>query len=52
MGIMGVPVKSKGCLYPECAMGECWKDEPMESMLEAGREEKWLAEWAGSYCEN
>lgn len=52
MSILGVPVMSKAAfIHTERVIGEWWKDKLMESMLEAGREEKRLAERAGSYHE-
>ncbi len=50
MGVLGVPVMSKATfIHTERDIGDWWKEKLMESMLEAGREEKRLAEQAGSY---
>ena len=52
MGILGVPVMSKASfINTERKIGEWWKDKLKESMLEAGREERRLAEERGSYHE-
>ncbi len=52
MGVLGVPVMSKATyIHTERDIGYWWKEKLMESMLEAGREEKRLAEQAGSYHE-
>ncbi len=52
MGVLGVPVMTKSAfIQTERDIGEWWKEKLSESMLEAGREEKRLAEQAGSYHE-
>ncbi len=52
MSVLGVPVMSKATfIQTERSIGDWWKEKLMESMLEAGREEKKLAEQAGSYHE-
>ena len=48
----GVPVLTKPCFISlESNIGECWKQSLLESMIEAGREEKRQAEERGNYHE-
>ena len=50
MSVIGVPVMSKASfISTECDIGEAWTTELCESMAEAGREEKRLAEERGEY---
>ena len=52
MSVMGVPVMTKSCfISTERQIGLWWKEKLKESMLEAGREEKRLAEERGSFHE-
>ncbi len=52
MGVFGIPVMTKAAfISTERAIGEWWKEKLMESMLEAGREKKRLAEESGSFHE-
>ncbi len=52
MGVLGVPVMTKSAfIKTERDIREWWKEKLSQSMLEAGREEKKLAEQAGSYHE-
>lgn len=52
MSTMGIPVMTKASfIATERNIGERWKVELQESMAEAGREEKRLAEENGSYHE-
>ena len=52
MSMVGVPVMSKtSFISTERHIGEAWKDQLRESMLEAGREERRLAIEKGSYYE-
>ena len=48
--VMGTPVVSKSCfIHTERGIGERWKDELEQSMIEAGCEEKRIAEMKGRY---
>ena len=50
MGAMGVPVMAKGnFIRTEASIGEWWREKLNESLIEAGREEKRLAEENGDY---
>lgn len=50
MSVLGVPVMSKGSYTPtQSDIGEWWRVKLNESMLEAGKEEKRLAEENGEY---
>ncbi len=52
MSIVGVPVMTNASfVQTERAIGEAWKQELLESMAEAGREEKRLAEQRNEYHE-
>ena len=52
MGVLGIPVMTKpSFISTERSIGEWWKEKLMESMREAGREEKRLAEERGSFHE-
>lgn len=52
MGVLGVPVMTKASfISSERQIGEWWKEKLVESMAEAGREEKRLAEERGDYHE-
>ena len=52
MSVLGVPVLTKPCFISlESNIGECWKQSLLESMSEAGREEKRRAEERGNYHE-
>ncbi len=52
MSIVGVPVMtSASFIRTERDIGELWKRELRESMDEAGREERWLAETRNEYHE-
>ena len=52
MGVLGVPVMTKASfINTEREIGQWWKEKLTESMLEAGREEKRLAEERGSFHE-
>lgn len=52
MSVVGVPVMTKASfIATERDIGERWKSELQESMAEAGREEKRLAEERGSFHE-
>lgn len=52
MSILGVPVMSKSrFISTERGIGEEWWQRLVESMAEAGKEEKWLAEERGDYHE-
>ncbi len=52
MGILGIPVMTKpSFILTEQSIGEWWKEKLKESMCEAGREEKRLAEERGSFHE-
>ena len=52
MSVLGVPVMTKkSFIDTERKIGEIWTMELQESMAEAGREEKQLAEENGSYHE-
>ncbi len=50
MGVLGIPVMTQpSFISTERSIGEWWKEKLMESMREAGREEKRLAEERGSF---
>ena len=50
MSVLGVPVMTKATfIQSERSIGEWWRKELEQSMLEAGREEKRLAEERGDY---
>ena len=50
MSVLGVPVMSKGSFTPtEADIGEWWSKKLKESMIEAGKQEKILAEENGDY---
>ena len=50
LSVLGVPVMSKSTfINTEHDIGEWWKEKLMESMIDAGKEEKRLAEVRGSY---
>ena len=50
MSVLGVPPMSKASfIATERSIGEMWKQSLLETMAEAGREEKKLAEERGSY---
>ena len=50
LSVLGVPVMSKSTLInTEHDIGEWWKEKLMDSMIDAGKEEKRLAEVGGSY---
>lgn len=50
MGVLGVPVMSKGnYISTQSDIGEWWRSKLNESMVEAGKEEKRLAEENGDY---
>ena len=52
MGTLGIPVMSKNSFTStERDVGRWWKDQLEQSMLEAGKEEKRLAEERGDYHE-
>ena len=52
MSTMGVPVMTKATfISTEKDIGACWKAELQQSMAEAGREERGLAEERGSFHE-
>ena len=52
MGTLGIPVMSKNSFTnTERGIGQWWKDQLKLSMLEAGKEEKQLAEDRGDYHE-
>ena len=52
MGTLGIPVTSKNSFTrTERDVGRWWKDQLEQSMLEAGKEEKRLAEERGDYHE-
>ena len=52
MSVVGVPVMTKASfIHTERDVGEWWSEQLRESMLEAGREEKKLAEGKGEYHE-
>ena len=52
MSIMGVPVMTKNSFIDtERVIGEMWKQELLQSMAEAGREERQLAMERGEYHE-
>ena len=52
MAVMGVPVMTKSSFISiERGIGEEWKQKLIDSMAEAGREEKQLAEERGDYHE-
>ena len=52
MATLGIPVMSKKCFTnTERSIGEWWKQQLELSMMEAGREEKRLAEERGEYHE-
>ena len=52
MSVLGVPVMTKACfINTERQIGKWWKEKLKESMLEAGKEERRLAEERGSYHE-
>ncbi len=52
MRIMGVPVMTKNSFIDtERAIGEMWKQELLQSMAEAGREERQLVIQRGEYHE-
>lgn len=52
MSVVGVPVMTNASfVITERDIGELWKKELQESMLEAGREEKRLAEMRNEYHE-
>ena len=50
MGTLGIPVMSN-FTNTERDVGRLWKDQLEQSMLEAGKEEKRLAEERGDYHE-
>ena len=50
MGVLGVPVVTQASfISTERDIGEWWKEKLVESMIEAGKEEKRLAEEGDSY---
>lgn len=50
MGVLGVPVMAKGSFTPtQNDIGEWWRQKLEETMIEAGKEEKRLAEENGDY---
>ena len=52
MSIMGVPVMTKNSFIDtERVIGEMWKQELLQSMAEAGREERQLVMERGEYHE-
>ncbi len=51
MSIMGVPVMTSSFIDTERVIGEMWKQELLQSMAEAGREERQLAMERGEYHE-
>ena len=52
MSVLGVPVMTKKYfVQTERSIGEWWKKELQEAMVEAGKEEKRLAEERGDYHE-
>ncbi len=52
MSTMGVPVMTKnGFIDTERVIGEMWKQELLQSMAEAGREERQLVMEGGEYHE-
>ncbi len=52
MSVMGVPVMTKSSfIRSECGIGEQWRRSLIDSMAEAGREEKRLAEERGDFHE-
>ncbi len=52
MSVMGVPVMTKNSFIDtERAIGEMWKQELLQSMAEARREERQLAIQRGEYHE-
>ena len=54
MRVLGIPIMAKNFIQTECCIREWWKQQLQESMKEAGREEKALAEersrGAGNHC--
>ena len=53
MSVLGVPVMTKaGFIFTEREIGEQWKVELQQLMVEAGQEEKRLAEEKGDYHES
>ena len=53
MSMLGVPVMTKAnFISTEHDIGHWWKEKLAESMLEAGKEEKRLAEERGSFHES
>ena len=52
MSVVGIPVMTKASfIHTERDVGEWWSEQLRESMLEAGREEKKIAEEKGEYHE-
>ncbi len=52
LGVIGIPVMTKASfINVERAIGEQWKHELLKSMIEAGKEEKRLAEERGDFHE-
>ena len=50
MSVLGIPVMAKGSFSPtETDIGEWWRDKLTESMVEAGKEEKRMAEEMGNF---
>ena len=50
MSVLGIPVMAKGSFTPtQNDIGEWWRKKLHESMIEAGKEEKRLAEQNGEY---